>query len=487
MSKLKVNLKWGKEKFTNIELDTSEPPLVFKSQIFALTGVPPERQKVMGVKGGTLKDDSDWSKLNIKNGQTFMLIGTKPENALKAPTQATVFVEDLSSEQAAALERANYPPGLVNLGNTCYMNSTIQCLLKISELKTALQQFQASGSFGPRLVATSFRDLAKNMDDSQASVIPLAFLQAFRDAFPQFAEQREGHYLQQDAEECWTQLVNCLKNELPALPAKDDDLPYDLSKSSITQLTYGVMTSKLKCTESDDPEEESSHPFSKLVCHISINTDYMFEGLRQGLEEELEKTAPSLGRTAVFKKTSRIARLPRYLTVQFMRFFYKRQINRKAKIGRPVSFPFYLDMYELCTPELKEKLKPKRDRIRELEDEKVEKKKQKMESADDETPEEDQPQEMDVDRSSEENYKFENLTGYYELCAILTHQGRSADSGHYIAWVLGNDGKWLKFDDDKVSEVSEDEVKKLSGKGGLDWHIAYLCLYRSRNFEGIDV
>ena len=34
-----------------------------------------------------------------------MLIGTKPENALKAPTQATVFVEDLSSEQAAALER----------------------------------------------------------------------------------------------------------------------------------------------------------------------------------------------------------------------------------------------------------------------------------------------------------------------------------------------------------------------------------------------
>jgi ubiquitin carboxyl-terminal hydrolase 14 len=28
-----------------------------------------------------------------------------------------------------------------------------------------------------------------------------------------------------------------------------------------------------------------------------------------------------------------------------------------------------------------------------------------------------------------------STTGMYELCAVLTHIGRSADSGHYIAWV----------------------------------------------------
>jgi hypothetical protein len=27
------------------------------------------------------------------------------------------------------------------------------------------------------------------------------------------------------------------------------------------------------------------------------------------------------------------------------------------------------------------------------------------------------------------------LTGKYELAAVLTHKGRSADSGHYVAWV----------------------------------------------------
>lgn len=49
-----VNVKWGKEKFDAIELNTEEPPMVFKAQLFALSGVQPDRQKVM-VKGGTLK------------------------------------------------------------------------------------------------------------------------------------------------------------------------------------------------------------------------------------------------------------------------------------------------------------------------------------------------------------------------------------------------------------------------------------------------
>jgi hypothetical protein len=50
-----VMVKWGKQKFENIELDTSEPVEVFKAQLYALTSVPPERQKIMGVKGGFIK------------------------------------------------------------------------------------------------------------------------------------------------------------------------------------------------------------------------------------------------------------------------------------------------------------------------------------------------------------------------------------------------------------------------------------------------
>ncbi len=32
-------------------------------------------------------------------------------------------------------------------------------------------------------------------------------------------------------------------------------------------------------------------------------------------------------------------------------------------------------------------------------------------------------------------------TGMYELAAVLTHKGRSADSGHYVAWVKQSPGR----------------------------------------------
>ena len=40
--------------FAGMEIDTSQPPIVFKSQLYTLTGVPPECQKIIG-KGGTLE------------------------------------------------------------------------------------------------------------------------------------------------------------------------------------------------------------------------------------------------------------------------------------------------------------------------------------------------------------------------------------------------------------------------------------------------
>ena len=42
----KVTVKWGGEKL-DVEADLEQEPLVFKSQLFGLTGVPPDRQKVM--------------------------------------------------------------------------------------------------------------------------------------------------------------------------------------------------------------------------------------------------------------------------------------------------------------------------------------------------------------------------------------------------------------------------------------------------------
>jgi len=66
-----VKVKWGKELFSNVEVNTEEDPILFKAQLFALTGVQPERQKVM-LKGMTLKDD-DWGNLKLKDVTIYKL------------------------------------------------------------------------------------------------------------------------------------------------------------------------------------------------------------------------------------------------------------------------------------------------------------------------------------------------------------------------------------------------------------------------------
>uniref|UniRef100_A0A8R1IDS3 Ubiquitin carboxyl-terminal hydrolase 14 n=1 Tax=Caenorhabditis japonica TaxID=281687 RepID=A0A8R1IDS3_CAEJA len=68
-----VNVKWGKEKYV-VEVETSVPPEVFKTQLFTLTQVLPERQKVM-VMGRILGDDS-WEGITIKENMTIMMMGS---------------------------------------------------------------------------------------------------------------------------------------------------------------------------------------------------------------------------------------------------------------------------------------------------------------------------------------------------------------------------------------------------------------------------
>ena len=49
-----MNIKWGKEKFADVHCNTDEPPIVFKATLFSLSGVQPDRQKVM-YKGVVIK------------------------------------------------------------------------------------------------------------------------------------------------------------------------------------------------------------------------------------------------------------------------------------------------------------------------------------------------------------------------------------------------------------------------------------------------
>ena len=492
---------------------------LFKAQLFALTQVPPERQKIMGVKGGTLKDDADLSALGIKPNQNLMLMGSA-DAVPEAPAEKVVFAEDMPAIEVAAMETEN-PGGLTNLGNTCYLNSTLQCMKAIPELTTSLQKFNAGdGGGGDDTVVTATREIISDLERSNAAieVKPFKFVSAFRTAFPLFAQRTDNGqgFVQQDAEECWSTLLSALSQRMALsvdgsaanLPSGEPALLPRMQalKRNLGDMLFGVeMESKYACLEGEgaEPSYTSREAVRKIACHISEKTAHLYTALEVNLDEIIEKNSAVLGREAQYSKKSKMARLPPCLAVQFVRFAWRKDTAKRAKILRQVSFPTVLDVRNLCTAELQEaiaahctSLEEERDaaaggsakpEAEEATPSAAAGSSSSGEAAMDvsdvvaaKTPE----QLAELAKAAAGAECGDNRTGRYELFAVITHQGRTAEGGHYVGWVKKDSKKWLVFDDETVAEIDAERVKELYGGG--DWHMAYMCLYRKMDGLTLD-
>ena len=97
-----------------------------------------------------------------------------------------------------------------------------QCLYGVPELRDALQTYAPSPAAAPsgseaqsHRLTVATKNLFSNLDRSAVPVVPGSFLQVLREKYPQFAEVgRTGQYSQQDAEECWVQLMYSLRERI---------------------------------------------------------------------------------------------------------------------------------------------------------------------------------------------------------------------------------------------------------------------------------
>lgn len=312
-------------------LDTTGSVGDFKAVIYSITNVPAERQKLM-VKGGwskkgfmgTLKDDFDFSDLKIPEGSLVTVMGTA--DVLAAPKEVTKFVEDMTEEEKAE-KGVVIPAGMHNLGNTCYMNSTLQCLRHMPELRAAMVGVRPSGDVGTTMT-TGLRDTFDALDAAGKSIPPTVFVSQLRRFYPQFAQTTpQGGFMQHDAEE----LMNLLNQALAAgLQSNgkclDDFLAIDMEET-------------LTCKESaDEVVKTRTDKVGKLTCNIQggpgrQNIEHMHEGLRLGLEGDVELHSDLLGRNAIWEKKQRIAKLPMYLCIHKMRFFWKETPENRDHAG----------------------------------------------------------------------------------------------------------------------------------------------------------
>ena len=397
------------------------------------------------------------------------------------------FLEDMDeSELQSAMK---LPAGLTNLGNTCYMNATVQCLKTVPEFRDALKQYirtgTSSGMAGLGMgdaatqITEAMRDLYKAMERGQ-NFPPLVLLQVLHNAFPRFAERGEqGGYQQQDANECWVELLGMIKQKLMSKPSEGQ------AAASIVDQYFGLdFETETKCVESEEePVVKSTEKFLQYSCYIDKEVKYLATGLTNRLQENITKKSPVLDRDAEYVKTLKVSRLPGYLTVQMMRFQYKQKDAVNAKILKDIKFPLILDVFDLCTADLQQRLVPMRTKFKEHEDRVVEHAgKLKTKGGKEEALKKDRelaeasPDLLEC--SSFEGDIGSNNSGYYELQAVLTHKGRSSNSGHYVAWTRYKGESWIECNDDTINPIHVEDVMKLSGGG--DWHTAYLLLYGPR-------
>jgi len=429
-----------------------------------LTGVVPDRQKIV-FKGKTLKDD--WEGFKIEDGSLIMLLGTVSE-APKKLTDEPMEVEN--KDRYIEEKKLNLPAGLNNLGNTCFMNASLQVMKTIPELQTALSLYNAdSMEITSKQITMGLKTLFKQMNGAENKAYPPhLFVLQLQHCFPQLATKTpQGMNEQQDANECWNEIMRCLNSEL-ALEGPEKE------KISFKRFVEGTHKIELRNTEAEDEVQNSEENFYELSCYLTQEVKYLQSGINKTVEQ-ITKHSTKLGRDAIFEKKTLISRLPGYLCIQLVRFFYKEKEKLNAKILKDVKFPFILDVFDLCTPELKEKLAPNRAAFKEYEDKAVERLRQSK-------LEEKVEKEEDIKYApySFENDPGSNNSGFYELQGIVTHKGRSSNSGHYVGWIKVNK-QWIMCDDDEVHPVTEDDVQKLSGGG--DWHCAYLLLYGPRRLR----
>ncbi|KAM0861239.1 hypothetical protein ACQ4PT_046018 [Festuca glaucescens] len=135
-----------------------------------------------------------------------------------------LFAEDISEMDISSMGMQS--AGIQNMGNTCYASSSLQCLHAVPEIKYTLYSYpdnvqgNAAGKASHDLTLAT-KSIFNELDHSVLPVLPVHFLETLRESVPQFKE-KEGDtdiYKQQDAEECWSYLVNTLSETLSSEPS----------------------------------------------------------------------------------------------------------------------------------------------------------------------------------------------------------------------------------------------------------------------------
>ncbi|XP_024016924.1 ubiquitin carboxyl-terminal hydrolase 23 isoform X1 [Morus notabilis] len=292
--------------------------------------------------------------------------------------------------------------GLENLGNTCFLNSVLQCLTYTEPLAAYLQSGKHQNSChvaGFCALCAIQKHVSRALQSTGRSLAPKDLVSNLRCISRNFRNAR-----QEDAHEYMVNLLEsmhkcCLPSGVPS------ESPSAYEKSLVHKIFGGSLRSQVKCLQCSFCSNKFD-PFLDLSLEI-IKADSLHKALLNFTAAELldggerQYQCQRCKQKVRARKQLTVHKAPYVLTIHLKRF---RAHDPGQKIDKKVTFGPTLDLGPFVS----------------------------------------------------DSHQAGDLK--YTLYGVLVHYGWSTHSGHYYCYVRTSSGMWYSLDDSRVVQVSEKTV-----------------------------
>ncbi|KAJ0809939.1 putative ubiquitinyl hydrolase 1 [Helianthus annuus] len=343
------------------------------------------------------------------------------------------------------IETCLLPRGLINSGNMCFLNATLQALLSCSPVVQLLQGIRARiaqktgyptlAAFGEFISEFKMPAGASSKDTMQTGrpFSPAMFEVVLKNFTPDVPNNISGRPRQEDAQEFLSFVMHQMHDELLKLEGQasnangngsslvssveDDDWEtvgpknksavtrtQNFAPSEVRAIFGGQLRSVVRARGNKD--SATVQPF--FLLHLDISHDGVAnieDALRlYSMPETLDEYRTTSGKAGVVtaRKSVNLQTLPKIMILHLKRFGYG--TNGSTKLHKPVRFPLELLL--------------SRDLL--------------------------------VSTATKDRK--------YTLIASVTHHGREASKGHYTADACYPNQQWFRFDDASVTAISTNKV-----------------------------
>lgn len=373
---------------------------------------------------------------------------------------ASQLEKEIGSDQFPANEHYF---GLVNFGNTCYINSVLQALYFCKPFREKILEYKAKNKRTKETLLACLADLFYNIATQKkkvGTIAPKKFIARFRKENVKF-----DNYMQHDAHEFFVQLIDSIndciiekqqagrnRQQSPQIISPNLDNLEQLSPDQqnalngsgdtnnvdkqpdttwVHEIFQAIVTRELRCLNCESIRS-TDEVLNNLSVEVHQNTS-ITHCLRcyfttETISADNKVHCDNCESRQEHQKRTRVKKLPSILVLHLKRFQYLGQYNRPLKLSHRVVFPLEL-------------------RLVDVSDDAV------------------------------------NPDRMYDLAAVVVHCGTGINRGHYFS-IVRSHRFWLLFDDDIVEKIDPlvmEDFYGLTSEITKSSETGYILFYQARD------